>query len=127
MASTSEWVGPNAMGGREVEEVSLQSLSSHRLFHTVPNVPHYSSKCVHPSPPSPSFPLLLSLPHPENKAIGVMKPGHSFTIEPMINEGMWEAVKPECSFIIFPSSCRDVERCDLARPVDSSHSGECTH
>lgn len=24
---------------------------------------------------------------PENKAIGVMKPGHTFTIEPMINEG----------------------------------------
>lgn len=23
----------------------------------------------------------------ENKAIGVMKPGHSFTIEPMISEG----------------------------------------
>lgn len=25
--------------------------------------------------------------HAENKAIGVMKPGHSFTIEPMINQG----------------------------------------
>ncbi|WAQ95943.1 MAP1-like protein [Mya arenaria] len=25
----------------------------------------------------------------ENKAIGIMKPGHSFTIEPMINEGVW--------------------------------------
>ena len=24
----------------------------------------------------------------ENKAIGVMKPGHSFTIEPMINQGV---------------------------------------
>ena len=23
----------------------------------------------------------------ENKAIGVMKPGHTFTIEPMISEG----------------------------------------
>lgn len=31
-------------------------------------------------------PLALSLP-PENKAVGVMKPGHIFTIEPMINEG----------------------------------------
>lgn len=52
----------------------------------MPNVPHYSSKfqeslsliqscyCVY----------CLSL---ENKAIGVMKPGHSFTIEPMINQG----------------------------------------
>ena len=35
------------------------------LFHTAPNVPHYS----------------------KNKAVGVMKAGHIFTIEPMINEG----------------------------------------
>ncbi|XP_013139063.1 PREDICTED: methionine aminopeptidase 1 isoform X1 [Papilio polytes] len=39
----------------------------HRLFHTAPNVPHYA----------------------KNKAVGVMKPGHCFTIEPMINEGGW--------------------------------------
>uniref|UniRef100_A0A6M2DED1 Methionine aminopeptidase n=1 Tax=Xenopsylla cheopis TaxID=163159 RepID=A0A6M2DED1_XENCH len=39
----------------------------HRLFHTAPNVPHYA----------------------KNKAIGVMKPGHCFTIEPMISEGTW--------------------------------------
>jgi len=32
-----------------------------------------------------SFNFLLA----ENKAIGVMKPGHSFTIEPMINESTW--------------------------------------
>jgi methionyl aminopeptidase len=25
----------------------------------------------------------------ENKAIGIMKPGHCFTIEPMISEGSW--------------------------------------
>ncbi|KAJ1977058.1 Methionine aminopeptidase 1 [Dimargaris cristalligena] len=37
-----------------------------RLFHATPNVPHYA----------------------KNKAIGVMKPGHVFTIEPMINEGI---------------------------------------
>jgi len=37
------------------------------LFHTTPNVPHYS----------------------KNKAVGVMKVGHTFTIEPMINEGSW--------------------------------------
>jgi len=37
------------------------------LFHTTPNIPHYS----------------------KNKAVGVMKPGHIFTIEPMINEGQW--------------------------------------
>ncbi|RKP17846.1 methionine aminopeptidase, partial [Rozella allomycis CSF55] len=35
------------------------------LFHTTPNVPHYS----------------------RNKAVGIMKAGHCFTIEPMINEG----------------------------------------
>ncbi|EGC40464.1 hypothetical protein DICPUDRAFT_146582 [Dictyostelium purpureum] len=39
-----------------------------RLFHCVPDVPHYSN----------------------NKAVGVMKPGHVFTIEPMINEGTWQ-------------------------------------
>ena len=44
---------------------SLLLPSPPRLFHTVPNVPHYS----------------------KNKAVGVMKPGHTFTIEPMINEG----------------------------------------
>jgi len=37
------------------------------LFHTSPNVPHYAN----------------------NKAIGVMTPGHIFTIEPMINAGKW--------------------------------------
>jgi methionyl aminopeptidase len=36
-----------------------------RLFHCAPNVPHYA----------------------RNKAVGIMKPGHIFTIEPMINEG----------------------------------------
>ena len=35
------------------------------LFHCAPNVPHYK----------------------KNKAVGVMKPGHVFTIEPMINRG----------------------------------------
>ncbi|XP_065303964.1 methionine aminopeptidase 1 isoform X2 [Dermacentor albipictus] len=39
----------------------------HRLFHTAPSVPHYA----------------------KNKAIGVMKAGHCFTIEPMISEGTW--------------------------------------
>ncbi|DAZ97026.1 TPA: hypothetical protein N0F65_012895 [Lagenidium giganteum] len=37
------------------------------LFHTAPNVPHYA----------------------KNKAVGIMKPGHIFTIEPMINMGTW--------------------------------------
>lgn len=39
----------------------------HRLFHCAPNVPHYA----------------------RNKAVGACKPGHVFTIEPMINEGVW--------------------------------------
>ncbi|KRT83730.1 Peptidase, partial [Oryctes borbonicus] len=40
----------------------------HRLFHTAPNVPHYA----------------------KNRAVGVMKPGHCFTIEPMISVGSWK-------------------------------------
>ncbi|ESO89064.1 hypothetical protein LOTGIDRAFT_228994 [Lottia gigantea] len=35
------------------------------LFHTAPSIPHYA----------------------KNKGIGIMKPGHTFTIEPMISEG----------------------------------------
>ncbi|SAM08464.1 hypothetical protein [Absidia glauca] len=38
-----------------------------QLFHCAPNVPHYAN----------------------NKAVGIMKPGHVFTIEPMICEGTW--------------------------------------
>jgi len=38
-----------------------------QLFHGAPNVPHYA----------------------KNKAVGTMRAGHSFTIEPMINEGSW--------------------------------------
>jgi methionyl aminopeptidase len=41
-----------------------------QLFHPAPSVPHYA----------------------KNKAIGVMKPGHTFTIEPMISEGTWKDV-----------------------------------
>ena len=37
------------------------------MFHCAPNVPHYA----------------------KNKAVGVMKAGHCFTIEPMINVGVW--------------------------------------
>jgi len=39
----------------------------HRLFHAAPSIPHYA----------------------KNKAIGTMRVGHCFTIEPMINEGTW--------------------------------------
>ena len=41
------------------------------LFHTTPNVPHYSG----------------------NKAHGVMAAGHTFTIEPMLNAGGYRSVK----------------------------------
>jgi len=40
------------------------------LFHAAPSIPHYA----------------------KNKAVGVMKPGHVFTIEPMINSGTWHDV-----------------------------------
>lgn len=40
----------------------------HHAFHASPNVPHYSN----------------------NKAVGTMKAGHCFTIEPMINEGVYK-------------------------------------
>jgi len=40
------------------------------LFHTAPSIPHYG----------------------KNKTIGVMKAGHVFSIEPMINEGVWNDV-----------------------------------
>ena len=43
----------------------------HRLFHCAPNVPHYA----------------------KNKAVGVMKPGHAFTIEPMISQGQFKLAK----------------------------------
>jgi methionyl aminopeptidase len=39
-----------------------------RMFHQAPQVPHYA----------------------KNKAVGFMKPGHIFTIEPMINMGVWK-------------------------------------
>ncbi|GAB9477143.1 hypothetical protein Gpo141_00014205 [Globisporangium polare] len=38
------------------------------LFHCAPNIPHYA----------------------KNKAVGVMKPGNIFAIEPMINIGTWK-------------------------------------
>lgn len=41
------------------------------LFHTSPTVPHYAN----------------------NKAVGVMKAGHIFTIEPMINAGGWKEIR----------------------------------
>lgn len=40
-------------------------------FHSLPNVPHYR----------------------KNKAIGILKPGHVFTIEPMLNLGTYKDIK----------------------------------
>ncbi|CAO3608271.1 unnamed protein product [Mucor fragilis] len=48
----------------------VRTFSGHginQLFHCAPNVPHYNN----------------------NKAIGIIKAGHCFTIEPMICEGGW--------------------------------------
>jgi methionyl aminopeptidase len=42
----------------------------HTLFHTAPNVPHYA----------------------KNSAVGVMKAGHTFTIEPMISMGTFRDI-----------------------------------
>jgi methionyl aminopeptidase len=41
------------------------------MFHCAPTVPHYKG----------------------NKAVGVMKEGHAFTIEPMLNLGGWRDEK----------------------------------
>ena len=50
-----------------------------RLFHTAPNVPHYASKFIEFN--------IDEIHFLENKAVGVMKAGNTFTIEPMINMG----------------------------------------
>ncbi|CAK4620641.1 hypothetical protein LEN26_007236 [Aphanomyces euteiches] len=67
--------------GREISNVAteqgfsvVKSFVGHgtgSLFHTLPDVPHYA----------------------KNKAVGIMKPGHIFTIEPMINVGTWRDVR----------------------------------
>lgn len=46
------------------------NLINFRTFHTVPTVPHYAG----------------------NKTMGVMKAGHTFTIEPMINIGVHDTM-----------------------------------
>ncbi|KAG5538609.1 hypothetical protein RHGRI_019241 [Rhododendron griersonianum] len=48
----------------------VKSICGHgigELFHCAPNIPHYA----------------------RNKAVGVMKAGQTYTIEPMINAGVW--------------------------------------
>ena len=60
-----------------------------QLFHCAPNVPHYASKFTFViyiiDNKILSYLYLILL---DNKAIGILKPGHIFTIEPMINEGV---------------------------------------
>ncbi|KAF5953034.1 hypothetical protein HYC85_010978 [Camellia sinensis] len=48
------------------------------LFHCAPNIPHYASILNK-----------VSFGFVGNKAVGVMKAGQTFTIEPMINAGVW--------------------------------------
>jgi methionyl aminopeptidase len=50
------------------------------LFHTAPNVPHYE----------------------KNKAAGGMKPGHVFTIEPMINAGDLHVLAASTTLSLIP-------------------------
>ena len=53
---------------RCVARDSLVAPLSRELFHCAPNIPHYGG----------------------NKAVGIMRPGMVFTIEPMINAGSWK-------------------------------------
>ena len=73
-----EYCAPNKMY-REIGNIIANTVEPHgysvvrsytghgigRIFHQAPTVPHYRS----------------------NKAVGFMKKGHVFTIEPMINQG----------------------------------------
>ncbi|GMN18780.1 hypothetical protein TIFTF001_046843 [Ficus carica] len=64
------------------------------LFHCAPNIPHYSSilnKVAFESRLAFVFRsiVFLALTQVGNKAAGVMKAGQTFTIEPMINTGVW--------------------------------------
>ncbi|KAG6749374.1 hypothetical protein POTOM_046418 [Populus tomentosa] len=73
------------------------------LFHCAPNIPHYGSilskssffYLVFSKESKPMFEALKMQKDAElplqagNKAVGVMKAGQIFTIEPMINAGVW--------------------------------------
>ena len=76
-----EYCKPNAMYrelgniiAKHVEPLGYSVVRSYTghgigsIFHQAPQVPHYRN----------------------NKAVGFMKPGHVFTIEPMINQGTWK-------------------------------------
>ncbi|CAJ0961709.1 unnamed protein product [Ranitomeya imitator] len=87
----------------------------HRLFHTAPNVPHYAKKSHNKNHSATCFSatglgsrkynmrLVLKF-MAKNKAVGVMKPGHVFTIEPMICEGKHDRLSA-CRVRFMRSSC----------------------
>jgi methionyl aminopeptidase len=60
-----------------------------QLFHCAPNVPHYASKSFFLSFSIELTWYIMGVLLVDNKAVGIMKPGHVFTIEPMICEGTW--------------------------------------
>ena len=82
-----------------------------RLFHTAPSIPHYG----------------------RNKAVGIMKPGHIFSIEPMINMGTCvyslthsHARRREPSLTLLrlmPLRDRYMARPTVARRLDRRHQG----
>lgn len=55
-----------------------------QLFHPPPDVPHYASMCFFLPNANVSTLTWHSI---DNKAVGILRPGHCFTIEPMICEG----------------------------------------
>lgn len=69
----------------------------HRLFHTAPNVPHYASEFNFRNiAPNSHFEFHFSKKcverFSENNAVGVMKAGNVFTIEPMVSEGAFVCI-----------------------------------
>ena len=83
--------------------ITFESFSaSSFLLSTLPYLLPPSVTLTPPGPPLPHLsspflsPYIIIIMHlylsAENKAIGVMKPGQTFTIEPMINAGTWRDV-----------------------------------
>ncbi|KAG5207501.1 hypothetical protein JEQ12_017265 [Ovis aries] len=85
----------------------------HKLFHTAPNVPHYA----------------------KNKAVGVMKAGHVFTIEPMICEELNSVSCRELKIVMVgkkavlsPWACTlIVRRCHQTTAVEKAQPGRALH
>ena len=60
-----------------------------QLFHCAPDVLHYASKCCSLRASQWNYSSSFGA---DNKGVGVLKPGHIFTIEPMICEGDYNEV-----------------------------------